>query len=118
MKGNYPIAWHISCFNLVKVTLVSTLTVILFKLVSYVDRLLHDSQLDCLVCNAMTVYSRAVVDSSVGLHYSSNAELQLQGAWEVQGKVRKLTKDTLNAIKRISILICASYNTKKKYQIN
>lgn len=43
----------------------------------------------------MTVFSRAVVDTSVGMLDSSNAELQLQGACQVQGQVRKFTKDHL-----------------------
>ena len=52
----------------------------------------------------MTIFSRAVVDTSVGLHDSSNAELQLQGAGQVQEKVRNLTKDHLKYDKKIKHL--------------
>ena len=60
----------------------------------------------------MTVCSRATVDTSVGLRDSNNVELQLQGAWQIQEKVRKFTKNHLKYDKKISILIYASYPTK------
>ena len=48
----------------------------------------------------MTVCSRATVDTSVGLRDSSNVELQLQGAWQVQGRFGKFTKNHLKYDKK------------------